>query len=161
MAARVYTVSMTNLTVIANATLVFINPGTTASLAVKRCWVSQQGTSTSQQLGILLQTQVTAFPTLVGATPASTDLNSSASKITSGTAGAAGTCGVNASANGAGTKTVIFPDAFNNLNGYLWVATPDEEIYLSAGATSGFALTLSGTPTTLTGWNAGVCFQEV
>lgn len=161
MAARVYTVSMTNLTVIANATLVFINPGTTNSLRILRCGASQLGTSTSQQLGILLQTQVTAFPTVVGATPAKTMPTDAVSTIVSGTAGAAGTSGVNASANGAGTKTVIIPDAFNNLNGYLWVSTPPEEIWLSAGSASGFALTLSGTPTTLTGWNAYVTFQEV
>lgn len=161
MAARVYTVSMTNLTIIANATLVFINPGTTNSLRLKRCGVSQLGTSTSQQLGILLQTQVSVFPTVVGATPARTMPTDAVSTIVSGTTGAAGTCGVNASNNGAGTKTVVIPDAFNNLNGYLWVPTPDEEIWLSAGSASGFALTLSGTPTTLTGWNAFITYEEV
>ena len=161
MAARVYTVSMSNLTVIANATLLFINPGTTNSLRVKRIGVSQQGTSTAQQLGILIQSQVTAFPTVVSATPARTMPTDAISTITGATTGAAGTCGVNASANGAGTKTVIVADAFNNLNGYLWVATPDEEIWLSAGSASGLAVTLVGTPTTLTGWNAYLFFEEV
>lgn len=161
MAARVYTVSMSNLTVIANATLVFINPGTTNSLRILRCGISQQGTSTSQQLGVLLQTQVTAFPTLVSATPARTTPTDAVSTITGATTGAAGTCGVNASANGAGTKVVVIPDSFNNLNGYLWVATPPEEIWLSAGSASGFAMTLVGTPTTLTGWNAYITYQEV
>lgn len=161
MAARVYTVSFTNLTVVANATLLWINPGTTNSLQIKRVSINQRGTSTAQQLGIILQSQVTAFPTVVSATPARTMPTDAVSTITGATNGAAGTCGVNASANGGGTATIICSDSFNNLNGFLWVSTPDEEIYLSAGSASGFAVQLGGTPTTLTGWSGYLTYKEI
>jgi hypothetical protein len=90
-------------------------------------WASQQGSATSAQQRIQVETQVTAFPTLVSATPRSLKHgDATASIIVGGTAGAAGTCGINASAEGAGTKTVKFGDNFNVLNGFLWVATPRE-----------------------------------
>lgn len=162
--SRTYTVSGSNLTVIANATLVFINPSSTVGFVVLRAWCGQRGTLTSQNLGVQLSTQVTAFPTLVSATPVSHHWNISspvASGIVGGTAGAAGTSGVNASAEGAGAKTIIIADSFNNQNGWLYVPTPpDEQIRIDAGISSGFGLVLQGTPTTLTGWSFGVTFSE-
>jgi hypothetical protein len=66
----VYTVPATNIT-LANAavTLIFINPGTTVSLRVLRAWASQAANATSAQQRVQLNTQVTAFPTLVSQTP--------------------------------------------------------------------------------------------
>lgn len=165
MASRTYTVSGSNLTVIANATLVFINPSANVGIRLVRAWAGQRGTLTSQNLGIQLSTQVTAFPTLVGATPASHHLGPGTppiSAIVSGTAGAAGTSGVNASAEGAGAKTIIIPDSFNNQNGWLYVPTPpDEPIELAAGLASGLGLVLQGTPGTLSGWSFGITFIEL
>ena len=163
MASRTYTLSGANMTVKNGSpiTLAFINPGTTASLVILRCWVSQFGTTTSQQFGIELATKVTVFPTVVSATPALCDTTDPASKITGNTAGAAGTCGVNASAEGAGATTVVYPDSFNNLNGWLWIPTPAEQIYLPGGSASGFGIILLTTPTTLSGWNVGVTYAEV
>ena len=164
MASRVYTLSGANLTVQNGSptTLACINPGTTASLVILRCWVSQFGTTTSQQFGVELATKVTVFPTVVSATPAPIDTTDPASKI-AGVAGAcaAGKCGVNASAEGAGATTVVYPDSFNNLNGWLWIPTPAEQIYLPGGSASAFSVILLTTPTTLTGWNVGITFQEV
>jgi hypothetical protein len=51
---------------------------------------------------VALRTQVTAFPTLTGATPRKLKFLDPISQITGGTAGAAGTSGVNASVAGAG-----------------------------------------------------------
>src|ERR1043166_3942519 len=124
--ARECGVSMENATITGASTLVFINPGTTMSLEILRAWASQSGTTTSAQVRIALARQVTAFPTLTSATPRALKDRDPASAITGGTAGAAGTCGVNASAEGAGAKTILVPDAFNNLNGWLWVPTPAE-----------------------------------
>src|SRR3990167_4774060 len=70
----VYTVSMADTTIVANATLV-ITPadGTPASrgslLEILRAGVSQNGPATSQQLGIILGYKATAYPTVTSVTP--------------------------------------------------------------------------------------------
>src|SRR5262245_10284198 len=123
-------------------TLVFINPAAAPAinLEILRCWIGQSANATSAQQRVQLETQVTAFPTLVSATPAKLKRASAVSVITGGTAGAAGTAGINASAEGAGGKTAIFDDAFNVLNGWLWVPTPRETIVMPASSTSGFGM---------------------
>jgi hypothetical protein len=164
MADRVFAVSGENITIVGTNTLVFINPSAAPSVGIRilRAWCSQHGTATSQQIGIKHVTQVTAFPTLVSATPAKLKRQDpTAAIITGATTGAAGTAGINASAEGAGTKTTILADAFNNLNGYLWVPTPKEVIEVPAGSTSGYGLVLLTTPTTLTGWDFGVHYEEL
>lgn len=159
---REYTVSGANITVVnAVCTLVFINPSATIGIEILRCWVSQSANATSLQQRIQLNTQVTAFPTLTSATPAKLKLSDPASGITGGTAGAAGTAGINASAEGAGAKTVLWSDAFNVLNGWLWLPTPRETIILGAGAASGFGLHFPVAPTTLSGWTFGITYAEI
>ena len=158
-----YVLSSGGLTLANQAvTLGFINPAAAPSALIRilRCWVSQSANATSAQQRVQLNTQVTAFPTVVSATPAKTKQGDAVSVIAGGTAGAAGTCGINASAEGAGTKTVIAADAFNVLNGWLWVPTPDEVIDLPAGLASGFGLHLPVAPTTLTNWSMGIVFAE-
>lgn len=157
---RVFTVPGDNITIVGGATLVFINPDTDVGIEILRCWAGQDGTETSEQQRIRLVTQVTAFPTLTSLTPVP-HLLGAVSRIIGGTAGAAGTSGIDASAEGAGAKTVIIADGFNNLNGYLWLATPEERIILRAGASSGFGLQLASTPATLVGWSFGVTFAEL
>ena len=142
-------------------TLVFINPPTTTGIEIMRCWVSQSGSTTSAMQRVQLNTQVTAFPTLTSATPAKTSLLDAASVITGGTTGAAGTAGINASAEGAGAKTVLLHDAFNVLNGWLWVPTPEERLKLNASAASGFGLHLPVAAATLTNWSFGVVYREL
>jgi hypothetical protein len=159
---REYVVSGANITVVnAVVTLAFINPSSTVGIEILRCWVSQSANATSVQQRVQLNTQVTAFPTLTSATPAKLKLSDPASGIVGGTAGAAGTAGINASAEGAGAKTVIWSDAFNVLNGWLWLPTPAETIILGAGAASGFGLHLPAAPATLTGWSFGVVYREI
>lgn len=162
MARGVFMVPATNITVANQAvTLVFVNPGTTASLSFRRAWVSQAANATSAQQRVQLSTQVTAFPTLTSQAPVTSAMLDGASVVTGGTAGAAGTSGINASAEGAGAKTVRIPDAFNVLNGWLWVPTPDEIIVMSAGGSAGLGLHFPAAPSTLTNWNAGLTFAEV
>jgi hypothetical protein len=165
MARRVFTVSAGGITVANQAvTLVFINPAAAPNfgIRIRRCWVNQSANATSAQQRVQLVTQVTAFPTLVSATPQkhfTQDPN--ASIIAGGTTGAAGTCGINASAEGAGAKTIRVDDAFNVLTGYEWRPTgPDDQIELPAGLASGFGLHLPVAPATLTNWAFGVTFEE-
>jgi hypothetical protein len=150
---------------LANAvvTLVFVNPAAApaANLEFLRAWASQQGSATSAQQRIQMETQVTSFPTLVSATPRPLKHGDTASIITGGTAGAAGTSGINASAEGAGSKTVKFGDNFNVLNGFLWVATPRETIVMPAGSASGLGLFLPAAAASLSNWAVGMNFGEV
>src|SRR3990167_7991179 len=136
---REYSVGGGGLTLANQAvTAVFINPSATIGVEILRCWLGQTGTATSAQQRVQTNTQVTAFPTLTSATPSKLKIIDPVSVIAGGTAGAAGTCGVNASAEGAGTKTVLHADAFNVLNGHLLVFTPAETIIMNASAASGF-----------------------
>lgn len=161
MARGTYAVTGAALTLANQAvTLVFLNPGTTMSFEVLRCWASQAANATSAQQRVQLNVQPTAFPTLVSATPVATSFIDQASKLTGATSGAAGTAGVNASAEGAGTKVVIQADSFNVLNGWLWVPTPPETILMSAGGADGFGLHFPAAPTTLTSWSFGVVYRE-
>jgi hypothetical protein len=157
-----YQIPGTNLT-LANqpVTLVFVNPGVDASLKIVRAWCTQAANATSAQQRVQMNTQVTAFPTLVSQAPEKTAPLDGVSTIVGGTAGAAGTSGVNASAEGAGSKTVHHPDAFNVLNGWLWVPTPEEAFLMSASLASGFGLHFPAAPATLTAWNAGLVFSEL
>lgn len=160
--AREYNVSGGGLTLANQAvTLVFINPSSTVGFEVLRCWAGQTGTATSAQQRVQFNTQVTAFPTLTSTTPSKVKFGDPASGITGGAAGAAGTAGINASAEGAGGKTVINHDTFNNLNGYLWVPTPREVMALGAGISSGFGFHLPVAPGSLTNWQCGVTFGEL
>lgn len=161
-----YSVSMTNQTVTTGGTLalVFVNPAASpsADLSFLRGWMGQSGTSTSQQLNVKLMSKVTAFPTLTSTTPSKfSNITGVASVIVGGAAGAAGTAGTNATVVGAGAETLLVGDAFNNLNGYLWVATPKELIRANAGAASGIGISLLTTPSSLASWNAGLIYEEL
>ena len=160
--AREYTIKGQNITV-ANAavTLVIINPVAGTVIEILRAWVSQAANATSAQQRILLGTKATAFGTYVSATPQKTKTGDPASGIAGGTAGAAGTSGINASAEGAGTLTDIINDSFNVLNGWLWVPTPRETLMFQAASSLAFAMQFPAAPGTLTGWNFGVTFAEI
>jgi hypothetical protein len=162
--ASVYTVTMENQTIVANATLVIVRAATAwtsrgSLLEVERVTATQDGTSTSQQLGIILALKASAFGTYTATTPSPHNVNGPASGITGSTSGAAAGAGTDASAEGAGTVTTIITEGFNNLNGYLWVPTPEERILI--GPDQAFIVKLRGTPTTLTGWNATLTFREI
>jgi len=160
--SREYVLSSGGITV-ANqpVTLAFINPGTDRSIEILRAWVSQSANATSAQQRVQLATQVTAFPTLTLATPRLLKGRDPVSAIVGDTDGAAGTCGINASAEGAGAKTAVIDDAFNVLNGWLWLPGPAETIILPAGFASGLSLFLPVAPATLTDWAFGMVFREL
>jgi len=158
-----YSVGGLNVTVTNAVDLaqVFINPGTTCSLEFVRAYASQAANATSAQQTIALRQQATAFPTLTGQTPRKLRTGDPISQIVSGTAGAAGTSGINASVAGAGTKTEILDDNFNVLNGWLWVPTPKETVVGNAGSSTGIGVYFPVAPTTLTSWSVGMHYQEL
>lgn len=158
-----FTITMENQTIVADATLVILHAASSwgtagCLLEVVRVSISQQGTSTPQQLGAILGRKVSAFGTYTSTTPVPKVIGAAASGITGGTAGAAGTAGTDASAEGAGTVTTHSAEGFNNLAGFLWVPSPEDRIIL--GPDQAFIAKLRGTPTTLTGWNCVVDFLE-
>lgn len=156
-----YNLSGNAMTLAGAVTLAFINVGVNCSLRFLRFAANQKGVTASAQQTVQIVTQVTAFPTVVSATPRPSSLIDQASKITGNTTGAAGTCGVNASAEGAGTKTVYWADTFNVLTGWVYTPTPNEVIELSASGTSGLGVYFPDAPGTLTGWSVDITFQEV
>lgn len=159
---REFQISAGGITVAGATTLVFINPiaAPNINIEILRCWIGQTANATSAQQRVQLVSQVTAFPTLTTFTPAKLKRADAVSVIVGGTAGAAGTCGINASAEGAGAKTIIHEDAFNVLNGWLWVPTPAETLVFPAGSASGFGLFFPVAPATLTNWAFGVVYRE-
>lgn len=162
--AREFTISAGGLTVAGATTLAFLNPAAAPNFNIEflRFWIGQSANATSAQQRVQLVTQVTVFPTLTAATPAKLKpADPNVSIITGGTAGAAGTAGVNASVEGAGTKTSVHDDGFNVLNGWLYVPTPRETRIMPAGFTSGLGVFLPVAPATLTNWLAGLNFAEV
>jgi len=163
--AREYSLSLDNATVVAAPQLTFLNPSAGgvagAGFEVLRMWCSQRANATSAQQGIRTGSKVTAFPTLVSGTPNPFKLTDPASKLVGNTTGAAGTAGVNSSANGAGAEVYTYQDNFNVLNGWLLVYTPPETQVFMPGGTSGHLLQFSNTPATLTAWSWGVVFREL
>lgn len=143
-------------------TLTFLNPiaAPNVDFEFRRFWINQSNNMTSVNLRYQVNTQVTAFPTLVSQTPAKMNIADAASVITGNTTGAAGTCGINASSEGAGAKTIIYADSFNTTNGALLVLTPEETMEMAAGATSGLGLHLPIAPGTLTNWVFGFIWLE-
>lgn len=162
--SSLYTVNMENQTIVADATLICVRAATAISsrgslLEVERITISQQGTSTSQQLGVILGQKASAFGTFTSTTPSPHVIGGPASGITGSTSVAAASAGTDASAEGGGTVTPTIIDSFNNLNGYLWVPTPEERILIATDLA--FIVKIRGTPTTLTGWNATLTYSEI
>lgn len=154
----------TGLTVVGANTLNFLNPAAAPSVNIEflRHFVGQAANATSAQQRVQLATQVTAFPTVVSVTPVKLKkADPNVSVIAGGTAGAAGTCGINASAEGAGSKTLWWDEVFNVLNGFLKVPMSPETEIVPAGFASGVNLWFPTAPTTLTGWNWGQNYREV
>lgn len=159
-----HVVTAYNMT-IANAavTLAFINPPTSGikEIAICRVEIGYHGGTTAGQVPFQLVKQASAFPTLTSATPQKLDLSGADSAIVGGTAGAAGTAGTNASAEGAGTKTVLYNGAFNRPTGMLWVPTVEERIKIPANAGYGFGVYLPAAQTGfLSNWEITVVYLE-
>lgn len=159
-----YSVHMDNQTIVADATLVIIHTESTAgsrgsTIEILRLWCNQIGTETSDQLGIIFGVKASAFGTYTAATPQPLYIGGNASGITGNTTGAESTAGTDASAEGAGAVTTMWQEGFNNLVGYLWVPTPEERVIVPAD--TAIILKMVGTPATLTGWCAGINYQEL
>ena len=162
---RTYSLRFTNVTLTAARTVFFINPtasGRGSAIELLSIRLSQSGSTTSAQERIEIYTEVSTWPTLVTSTPATLKSTDPASAITGNTTGAVGTCGVTASAEGGGAKTVLLDDAFNVLNGWLYVPVPEERIIInSLGTAAGLGLWFPAGPATVAGWSGTLTFAEL
>lgn len=162
--SRIYTVVADNVTVAGATSLIYIRPSSAQGVEVLECHVSQNGVSASAMQRIQLVTQA------VSGTPAYTSYttplpydkgNTQASAITGATDCTAGHCGINATTESSGSRSVLVPETFNVLNGFYWEQPEGSGIWLPAGYSSIFAIYFPAAPATLTGWTARLKYREV
>lgn len=159
-----YNVVMANQTIIADSEMITIRAATAWSsraslLRIYRLSCSQTSTTTGAMLAVRWGLKASAFGTFTSTTPAPLEIGTVASAITGSTSNAASSAGTDASANGAGTLTVLDQRAFYNLSGFEVIFTPEERPLVGPDLT--FVFQLQGTPSALTGWNATLTYEEV
>jgi hypothetical protein len=165
--ARQYTANMANVTVTSTNTWVALScPSPSPAIEVLRAWASQHANATSAQQEIRLVTQFNQATAnqVVGAaaTLGVVISNDPATKLSASTVCGAGAATVNCTSDGNGAKSVLYPDNFNVLNGWLWVPTPNETHILSALASSvSYGLFAASTPGTTSNWSAGLSYHEL
>jgi hypothetical protein len=131
-----------------------------AILRLLRAEVSQNGTPTPAQvrLAISLRNALGTL-TVTLATPQNLALGGPASGVVGGTNPlTVGTCGVNSSADTGGTYTDKWPVNPNNVNGWLWLPTPEERILVPPSTL--VCVRFLVTPGTLTGWTVVLVWDE-
>lgn len=153
-ASRVYIASMTRVSVSGAITLIQIKAGSTVPLQIIRAVCSQTSSTTSAMQAIQLNRKsaaatVTSFtPLLTGPV---TDPAASAVGGTSAT-------GTNASAEGTDSN-IIKQDVFNVLNGWMYLPTPKEYLFVDAAGILGLKLPVApGSALTIT---ADLVFEEL
>lgn len=151
-ASRVYTVSMTRVSVTVAITIIQIKAGATVPLQIIRAVIGQTASTTSTQQAVQINRK-SATATVTSFTPLtngpSTDPAASAVGGTSAT-------GTNASAEGTDTN-ILRQDVFNFLNGWLFLPTPKEYIFVDAATFLG--LKFPTTPTITC--TADLVFEEL
>lgn len=163
---RIYSAAAENATLgTGNVLLAFrtaTSPNAGSVISIRRIEINQSGTGTSAQIRAEVATRDTAGTlTLASVTPSNLVLGGPASGLVGNTApvGAAARIGVNSSADSGGVYTQRRPFNFNNLNGYLWIPTPEERKIVPSDSV--FILRLLATPATTTGWTWAVEFEEI
>lgn len=165
--SKIYTVSAENMTLGTGVVLVAMR--TAADLATAggllellRIEIGQSGTATGAQIRGEIFTRDTAGTlTMTSATPRPiSPLGGPASAITGSTApaGTAARVGTNSSADSGGTYVSIHPFNFSNVNGYLWLPTPEERIVVPPATVVG--VRFLATPGTATGWTVSLTYAE-
>lgn len=130
-------------------------------IRILRCEATQSATATAAQVRLALRTRDTAGTlTVTSATPAPLFIGGPASGIVGGTSPlTAAKSGVNSSADSGGTYTTIWPVAANNVNGWLWLPTPDEQIIVPPSTV--LVAQFLTAPGTTTGWTVSLVYEEV
>ena len=157
---REYSISTGGATVSGTTTLIFIRAAAApaANIEFLRFWAgfTSNATSAQQRIQIALNS---GAPTGTAFTPVRLKETDAVSGITGSTTPAAGNTTINVTTET--TRTVQHEDAFNVLNGWLYVPTPAETRIQPASAASGVTMFLPVAPATLTNWTWGMNYREV
>jgi len=167
MTGRIYAASAENLTLGTGNVLIALRTATGVNaasiLGIKRVEIAQNGTTTSAQIRGAFSTRNTSGTlTTTSVTPANLSVVTGPSSGLSGNTsviGAAARIGVNSSADSGGTYTDHLHFNFNNLNGFLWVPTPEETILVPPDVV--WCVRLLATPGTTSGWTILLIYQEL
>jgi hypothetical protein len=163
---RTYTISTGAVTISAATTLICIRPNTSQAMSVVRATLS---TTTSEQVRVQLGRKASAYATgltsvnVGGSTQpllAKHSESDAASAITGGTSAAAGTAGTASTTEGAGGFTPVIDEVCNNINGFVWLPSVDEQLVFAAGSAEAFVMRVPTAPTGTSNWHATVTFQE-
>jgi len=134
-----------------------------ATIAIRRIEVGQSATATGAQVRLVLSTRDTAGTyTVTSQTPRNiAPLGGPISGIVGNVApaGAVARCGINSSADSGGTYVDHYAAAFSNLNGWLWVPMPGEEIIVPPSTL--WVVRFAAAPGTTTGWSCTVVYEEL
>lgn len=162
---RAYAVYFENLTITTAGIIAGIRPHADRGVQLLRAWIGQNGTATPKNFAWSIGTKQSVFPTLTAMAPVALENDQVGTSFwTGGTALTAGTAGVyNAGTDGAGTLTRIIADVFNNMNGGLFIPTPEERIRLLANSSKALVVRLDEAPAGgyTTGWYGGLIYREV
>lgn len=151
-ASRVYTVSMTRVSVSAILTLLQIKAGATVPLQIIRAVIGQTGSTTSTQQAVQINRK-SAAATVTSFTPI---LNGPVTDPAASAVGGTAATGTNATVEGTDTN-IVRQDVFNFLNGWLFLPTPKEYIFVDAATIIG--LKLPTTPSFVA--TADLVFEEL
>ncbi|HEX4381236.1 MAG TPA: hypothetical protein VH022_14435 [Candidatus Acidoferrum sp.] len=159
-AGDVYTVLHKNIAVSTAITIIQLKAGANNAIEIIRASLTQRGSTTSAQEDIaLIRKSAAATVTAAIDSPGSNtstlvrrDPNQSAPSATLSTSGT----GITASAEGTDTETVL-REAFNVLNGWLYLPTPEERIYVPPAGIIGLKFL---TAPASQNWDAEVVFME-
>lgn len=166
--SRIYTVQGTNMSLgTGNGLLAFRTAADLATaagmIALRRIEISQNAAASAAQVRGALSTRDTAGTyTMTSVTPrAISPLGGPISGLVGNTApaGGAGRIGINSSADSGGTYTDHYYFDFNNLNGWLWVPTPEERIEVPPATV--WVCRFLAAPGTTTGWSITATFEEL
>ena len=163
---RIYNITSNNATMIMACNgLIAIYPVATppaagSVLAINRVEIGQSANVTSAMVRAAISMRTGGNLTVATVTPSPTMLGGAASAI-AGVAGtlAAGKCGITVSADATPTYVDLITASFNALNGWIWIPTPSERIYVT-GAVA-LCVRFLADPGTMTGWNCVVNFEEI
>ena len=135
-------------------------PAAGSVLKIMRVEIGQDENATSAQVRVALSSRTGGNLTVATVTPNPRKIGGAASAI-AGVAGtlAAGKCGITGSGDATPTYLNYRVATFNALNGWLWIPTPEEVIYLT-GAVA-FVVRFLADPATLLGWSCTVDFEEL
>lgn len=163
---RIYNIASNNATMVtAVNVLIGIYPVATppaagSVLAINRVEINQSGSATAAMVRAAISARTGGNLTVATVTPSAAMYGGAISAL-AGIAGtlAAGKCGITGSADATPTYVDLITASFCNLNGWLWIPTPSERIYVT-GAVALIVRFLTD-PGTLTGWNCVVNFEEI